>query len=147
MSRLWTDDETRALKDMRSAGVPFSVIAIVLGRTQKACEHRVYYALTPPRPFIPTARIVAAVSERFDVPAAQLRGPSRRRPVARPRQVAMYLTRHLTGRSLPMIGRWFGGRDHSTVVHAVRATEARRATDAALDAEIAALERELTGAR
>ncbi len=49
----------------------------------------------------------------------QLTGPSRKQPLARSRQIAMYLCRDLTDLSLPKIGAAFGGRDHSTVLHAV----------------------------
>ena len=48
-----------------------------------------------------------------------MKGKSRTRRFLRPRQVAMYLARALTDHSLPEIGRWFGGRDHTTVLHAV----------------------------
>ncbi len=67
----------------------------------------------------------------------------RARAVVRPRQVAMYLSKVLTPRSYPEIGRKFGGRDHSTVIHAVRTVEALRVTDSELDAEIAAIRRSL----
>src|SRR3546814_12069968 len=65
------------------------------------------------------------------------------RAIARPRQVAMYLAKELTPRSYPEIGRRFGGRDHSTVIHAVRTVEALRVSDSELDAEIAAIRRSL----
>jgi chromosomal replication initiator protein len=69
----------------------------------------------------------------------------RARAVARPRQVAMYLTKQLTPRSLPEIGRKFGGRDHTTVMHAIRRIEELRAVDAALNDDIELLRRLLTG--
>jgi len=65
--------------------------------------------------------------------------------VARPRQVAMYLAKQLTPRSLPEIGRRFGGRDHTTVIHAVRRIEKLRQTDAELDADVRLLIRQLEG--
>jgi chromosomal replication initiator protein len=55
----------------------------------------------------------------------------------------MYLAKELTPRSYPEIGRRFGGRDHSTVIHAVRTVESLRVTDSELDAEIAAIRRSL----
>jgi chromosomal replication initiator protein len=57
----------------------------------------------------------------------------------------MYLAKELTPRSYPEIGRRFGGRDHSTVIHAVRTVEALRVHDSELDAEIAAIRRSLNG--
>jgi chromosomal replication initiator protein len=63
--------------------------------------------------------------------------------VVRPRQVAMYLAKTLTLRSLPEIGRRFGGRDHTTVLHAVRKIENLVTTDTALAEEIELLKRQL----
>jgi chromosomal replication initiator protein len=65
-------------------------------------------------------RILAAVAERFGVRPESLVGARRTQAIAQPRQVAMYLMRHLTELSLVEIGRVFGGRDHSTVIHACR---------------------------
>jgi chromosomal replication initiator protein len=61
----------------------------------------------------------------------------------RPRQVAMYLAKILTLRSLPEIGRRFGGRDHTTVLHAVRKIETLAGNDSAFAEEIEALKRQL----
>jgi chromosomal replication initiator protein len=63
--------------------------------------------------------------------------------VVRPRQVAMYLAKTLTLRSLPEIGRRFGGRDHTTVLHAVRKIEALVAKDVSLSEEVESLKRQL----
>jgi chromosomal replication initiator protein len=65
-------------------------------------------------------RILSAVSERFGVRPESLVGKRRTQAIAQPRQVAMYLMRHLTELSLVEIGRVFGGRDHSTVIHACK---------------------------
>ena len=71
-------------------------------------------------------------------------GVSRRTAnVVRPRQVAMYLAKTLTLRSLPEIGRRFGGRDHTTVLHAVRKIEALVSKDIALSEEVESLKRQL----
>jgi chromosomal replication initiator protein len=63
-------------------------------------------------------RIQEAVSERFGLAVAELCGDKRSQNIVYPRQVAMYLSRELTDSSLPKIGREFGGRDHTTVIHA-----------------------------
>ncbi|MBA3813179.1 MAG: chromosomal replication initiator protein DnaA [Alphaproteobacteria bacterium] len=63
------------------------------------------------------------VAEYFSVRVSDMHSPRRARTVARPRQVAMYLSKQLTPRSLPEIGRKFGGRDHTTVLHAVKKIE------------------------
>ena len=62
--------------------------------------------------------IQEAVSERFGLSIPELCSPRRSQAVAYPRQVAMYLSRELTDASLPKIGKEFGGRDHTTVMHA-----------------------------
>ena len=67
----------------------------------------------------------------------------RARQVARPRQVAMYLAKTLTSRSLPDIGRRFGGRDHTTVIHAVRKIEELRQTDSQIAEDVELLRRML----
>ena len=67
----------------------------------------------------------------------------RARAVARPRQIAMYLSKQLTARSLPEIGRKFGGRDHTTVMHAVRKVEELKATDSGFGEDVELLRRML----
>jgi chromosomal replication initiator protein len=69
----------------------------------------------------------------------------RARAVARPRQVAMYLAKQLTPRSLPEIGRKFGGRDHTTVMHAVRKIEQLCETDASFAEDVELMRRMLEG--
>ena len=69
------------------------------------------------------------VAEHFNIRVADMHSARRARAVARPRQVAMYLAKQLTQRSLPEIGRKFGGRDHTTVMHAVKKVEELRQTD------------------
>ena len=64
--------------------------------------------------------IISTTAEYFDLTVADLVGPGKTRPVAHARQIAMYLTRSFTELSLPSIGREFGNRDHSTVLHAER---------------------------
>ena len=73
--------------------------------------------------------IIRKVADHYNLRMSDLLSARRARQVARPRQVAMYLAKTLTSRSLPDIGRRFGGRDHTTVIHAVRKIEELRATD------------------
>jgi chromosomal replication initiator protein len=75
--------------------------------------------------------IQAATCEHFGISADELLSSSRTARIAWPRQVAMYLARELTGESLPSIGRSFGGRDHTTVMHACRRTSKQIACDEA----------------
>ncbi len=85
------------------------------------------------------------VAEHFNVRIADMHSARRARAVARPRQVAMYLSKQLTTRSLPEIGRKFGGRDHTTVMHAVKKVEELKAMDAAFDEDVELLRRMLEG--
>jgi len=83
------------------------------------------------------------VAEHFNVRIADMSSARRSRAVARPRQVAMYLSKQLTQRSLPEIGRKFGGRDHTTVMHAVKKIEELCLTDAAFAEDVDLLRRML----
>jgi chromosomal replication initiator protein len=69
--------------------------------------------------------------------------PRRTRSIARPRQVAMFLSKRLTAKSLPEIGRRFGGRDHTTVIHAVRKIEELRSLDSQIAEDVELLRRML----
>ena len=83
------------------------------------------------------------VAEHFNIRLAEMTSDRRARSVARPRQVAMYLAKQLTTRSLPEIGRKFGGRDHTTVIHAVRKIEELMLTDPVLAEDVELLRRML----
>jgi len=83
------------------------------------------------------------VAEHFNVRIADMHSARRARAVARPRQVAMYLAKQLTPRSLPEIGRKFGGRDHTTVMHAVRKIEELKTTDSSFGEDVDLLRRML----
>ena len=85
------------------------------------------------------------VSEHFRIRHAEMVSARRAREVARPRQIAMYLAKQLTPRSLPEIGRRFGGRDHTTVIHAVRQIERLRGEDSEIDNDVRTLIRVLEG--
>lgn len=89
--------------------------------------------------------IQKAVSAYFELKPIELVSARRARVVARPRQIAMYLAKRLTTRSLPEIGRKFGGRDHSTVIHAVRRIEELRQSDVEIDSAVRTLTRDLEG--
>jgi chromosomal replication initiator protein len=89
--------------------------------------------------------IQRAVSAHFELKPIDLVSARRAVVVARPRQIAMYLAKRLTTRSLPEIGRKFGGRDHSTVIHAVRRIEELRDKDREIDGAVRTLLRELEG--
>jgi chromosomal replication initiator protein len=83
--------------------------------------------------------ILKVVGRHFNVGRTDLLSPRRARSVVVPRQIGMYLAKKMTARSLPEIGRRFGGRDHSTVLHAVRKIEDQIKTDDKLAREVALL--------
>ena len=85
------------------------------------------------------------VADHYSVRLSDLIGPKRLRTIARPRQVAMYLSKQLTLRSLPDIGRRFGGRDHTTIMHGVKKIEELMATDSQLSDDLQLLRRMLQG--
>ena len=85
------------------------------------------------------------VAEHYNVRISDMSSARRARAVARPRQVAMYLSKTLTARSLPEIGRKFGGRDHTTVMHAVKKIDELRSTDATFAEDVDLLRRMLEG--
>ncbi|MBS0123678.1 chromosomal replication initiator protein DnaA [Thetidibacter halocola] len=83
------------------------------------------------------------VAEHYNIRLSDMIGPKRVRNFARPRQVAMYLCKQLTSRSLPEIGRRFGGRDHTTVMHGVKRIEELRLQDGQIDEDVELLRRAL----
>jgi len=83
------------------------------------------------------------VSDYYNIRLSDIIGPKRLRSYARPRQVAMYLCKQLTSRSLPEIGRRFGGRDHTTVMHGVRRIEELKVTDGQIAEDVEMLRRAL----
>ena len=89
--------------------------------------------------------VVATVAGFFGVGADRISGRSRRREILIPRQVAMYLSKQLTTRSLPEIGRKFGGRDHTTVIHAVRKIDELCQVDSGIEEDVDLLRRMLEG--
>ncbi len=85
------------------------------------------------------------VAEHFNIKLADMQSPRRARQVARPRQIAMFLAKQLTTRSLPEIGRKFGGRDHTTVMHAVKKVEELCTADSGFSEDVDLLRRMLDG--
>lgn len=92
---------------------------------------------------ITVEEIQRRVSEHYNIRLSDMVGPKRLRSYARPRQVAMYLCKHLTSRSLPDIGRRFGGRDHTTVMHGVKRIEELKLQDGQIAEDLELLRRSL----
>ncbi len=127
------DDHVRALEGALIRVVAFSSLTgrpITPELTQEVLDGLYPTAATSRSSRDPSlADITAAACQHFDLTPAELISSSRVPRIAWPRQVAMYLARELTPSSLPAIGRHFGGRDHTTVLHACRRTAARVSTD------------------
>jgi chromosomal replication initiator protein len=83
------------------------------------------------------------VSEHYDIRLSDMLGPKRTRSLARPRQMAMWLCKQLTSRSLPEIGRKFGKRDHTTIMHGVRKIDELRQSDSQIADDLELLRRAL----
>lgn len=136
---------TRNIRELEGALNKLLAYAALTGTTVDLtlAEDRLAENVRSARPRITIDEIQRAVCAHYRLDKSEMASKRRVRAIARPRQVAMYLAKELTPRSYPEIGRRFGGRDHSTVIHAVRTVEALRVADSELDAEIAAIRRSL----
>lgn len=92
---------------------------------------------------ITVEEIQRKVSDHYNIRLSDMIGPKRLRSYARPRQVAMYLCKKMTSRSLPEIGRRFGGRDHTTVMHGVKRIEELKTQDGQIAEDLELLRRAL----
>jgi len=88
--------------------------------------------------------IQKVVAEYYKIRGADLLSPKRTRTISRPRQIAMALAKELTKHSLPEIGQAFGGRDHTTVLHATRKVKSLRETEPVVEEDYRNLLRILT---
>lgn len=111
--------------------------------TLQLAEEQLTDILSANRRRITIDEIQRTVCQFYRIDRSEMSSKRRARAVVRPRQVAMYLAKVLTPRSYPEIGRKFGGRDHSTVIHAVRLIEDLRQRDADMDSDVRSLLRQL----
>ena len=123
-----------AYAQLTGEAIDLEFAVATLGEALRGCQRRVTID-----------EIQKRVGEHFDLKPLDMVSARRARAVARPRQIAMYLAKRLTTRSLPEIGRKFGGRDHSTVIHAVKRIEELRDTDREVDTAVRVLLSELGG--
>lgn len=94
--------------------------------------------------FVTVASIRRLVCREYQLTEAEMNSGQRGNKVIRPRHIAIYLATRLTTNSLPALGRLFGGRDHTTIMHARDRITAKRLVDPSLDAELAGMECRLT---
>ncbi|MFC4254274.1 chromosomal replication initiator protein DnaA [Croceibacterium xixiisoli] len=111
--------------------------------TLQLAEDQLTDILSANRKRITIDEIQRTVCQFYRIDRSEMSSKRRARAVVRPRQVAMYLAKVLTPRSYPEIGRKFGGRDHSTVIHAVRLIEDLRKRDSDMDGDVRSLLRQL----
>jgi chromosomal replication initiator protein len=119
--------------------------SVLIGRdiTLDMCQEALRDVLKASERRVTIDEIQKRVAEHFNIRLSDMGSERRSRAVARPRQVAMYLAKQLTTRSLPEIGRKFGGRDHTTVMHAVRKIEELQRTDPNLAEDVTLLRKML----
>jgi chromosomal replication initiator protein len=119
----------------------------LIGRdiTIEVCQEVMHDLLRAHDRRVTIEEIQKRVAEHFNIRVADMHSARRSRTVARPRQIAMYLSKQLTARSLPEIGRKFGGRDHTTVMHAVKKVEELRQADTSFAEDVDLLRRMLEG--
>jgi len=91
---------------------------------------------TDENPAISSDAVLRAVASFFSLKPAQLKTKNNSRPIAVPRQIAMYLCKELTSQSLPQIGRDFGGKHHTTVLHSIRKIDALRKNNSEISAAV-----------
>ena len=111
--------------------------------TQELAKNELKYLIDSREKTITNDLIQKAVAESFGVKISDLKSKRRTKAVVLPRQVAMYLCRNLANSSLPEIGNFFGGRDHSTVIHACKVIEEKKEKDPDLKAKIEMLIRQI----
>ncbi len=123
--------------DLPARRLEAAIAHVELYCRMKACSpnvHAVRAAIGAVEPSIDlsTDQIAKVISRRYKVKLAELKSGTRRQEIVRARSLAMYLTRQLTGSSYHQIGKYFGGRDHTTVLHACRKTESLMHSDSDL---------------
>ncbi|MEO6248952.1 MAG: chromosomal replication initiator protein DnaA [Sphingomicrobium sp.] len=138
---------TASIRELEGALNRIAAYAVMTGRTIDIAfvEEVLANVLRANQRRISIDEIQTQVAEHYRIRKAEMTSARRARDVARPRQVAMYLSKQLTPKSLPDIGRRFGGRDHTTVIHAVKQIEKLRASDPEIDAAVRLLTRQLEG--
>jgi chromosomal replication initiator protein len=136
---------TTSVRELEGALNRVVAHATLIGRdiTLESCQEVLHDLLRAHDRRVTIEEIQKRVAEHFNIRVADMHSARRSRAVARPRQVAMYLSKQLTARSLPEIGRKFGGRDHTTVMHAVRKVDELSQADVSFAEDVELLRRML----
>ncbi len=135
---------TRNVRELEGALRRLLAMSAMLGRApDQEMVEQTLGVLTAHLQRVDPQQIIKAVGADYGVSPADMKGPRRHRNITVPRQLAMYLVRELTDESLPQIGALFGGRDHSTVINALKRVEALRDADPDMRARIERVRRAL----
>jgi chromosomal replication initiator protein len=143
VAQVLADGLSSTVPELLGALVQLDVPARMDGKMIDAEAVRRYLAKRRGERELQLPDIATAAARYFSLKLADLRGPGRRRPVVTARDVAMFLTRCLTGTSLQQIGQYFGGRDHTTVLHGCRKTESLLKSDPIIRQAIEKLKQKL----
>ena len=140
--RIFIATKTKSnVRELEGALTRLAAVASLTGQpiTLTMAQHTLKHLSAGPEKKISVESIIKAVAERFNLLPAQLKMKSNTKQIAYPRQIAMYLVKELTQASLPEIGRYFGGKHHTTVLHSVQKIEDLRQRDQALNSLIHSL--------
>ncbi len=146
--RIFIATKTKSnIRELEGALIKLIAYSSVTGSpiSMEMAQHALKHLATGPEKRITIDSIIRAVAERHTLQPSQLKMKSNERKIAYPRQIAMYLTKELTNASLPEIGRAFGGKHHTTVLHSVQKIEALRQRDSDLNRSIHSLIDSLNG--
>jgi len=137
-----TDDELSLICSSLPPDIPVRQIEAILRHLELACRMKsarptptsIRDAITSlePETDISTDKVAKVIARRYKLKLSELKSGTRRQEVVRARSLAMYLSRQLTSSSYDKIGKYFGGRDHTTVLHACRKTESMIDSDSEL---------------
>lgn len=153
----WTDADIANLVACAAEKMPTDEIAVMLGRSPAAVRTmrselgleppsgRQYHSIAAASP-VSVADIQRTVAAHFDIPRETMSDATRNRAHARPRQIAMFFARDIARKSYPRIGSLFGGRDHTTVMHAVRTVERMMRENDAFKHSVETLQSEVVSA-
>jgi chromosomal replication initiator protein len=133
--RIYIATKTKSnVRELEGALVKLIAYSEVTGSpiTLQMAQQALKYLITTTDRKITMDMVLRAVAERFSLSPAQIKQATNARQIAYPRQIAMFLIKELTHASLPEIGRWFGGKHHTTVLHSVQKINTLRQKDAEL---------------
>jgi chromosomal replication initiator protein len=136
---------TSNIRELEGSLLKILALASILGRevSQPLAEEALKDVLKPQAKPVSMESIQEVVSQHYKLKLSDMKARKRTDAIAFPRQIAMYLSREMTSSSLPEIGGAFGGRDHTTVIHAVNKIDRKMKSDPAFSREIESLSRQV----